>query len=313
MLIGDLRPRQRLSAASSSPPSSSSSSSSSLPSASPESLESQSKGTEPLLSDTPGKGDRLSSSPSTSPSSSVALGMHTGEKDKAKVVADLQFRVNELEGALRTLRAQLDSDMIASPEPTTFKGSLIDRGGWLIGLLMCQSCSSFILQGNQELLEDHPAIIYFLTMLVGAGGNAGNQAAVRVIRRIALGTISSKTAPLYLAKELQMGFALALVLGIAGLARGFMSTSSISEIVAISASCFLIVFISIAFGAVLPLLLYYCKIDPAHSSTTIQVIMDVLGVFITCVVATFLLDSSLGKNIMTTLGISATSEVNVIN
>merc|ERR1712146_618423 len=103
------------------------------------------------------------------------------------------------------------------------------------------------------------------------------------------------------------------VLGIAGLARGFMSTSSISEIVAISASCFLIVFISIAFGAVLPLLLYYCKIDPAHSSTTIQVIMDVLGVFITCVVATFLLDSSLGKNIMTTLGISATSEVNVIN
>jgi hypothetical protein len=25
----------------------------------------------------------------------------------------------------------------------------------------------------------HPVIIYFLTMLVGAGGNAGNQASVR--------------------------------------------------------------------------------------------------------------------------------------
>ena len=35
---------------------------------------------------------------------------------------------------------------------------------------------------DEALLQDHPTIIYFLTMLVGAGGNAGNQASVRVIR-----------------------------------------------------------------------------------------------------------------------------------
>ena len=42
-----------------------------------------------------------------------------------------------------------------------------------------QSCSGFILARNELLLEAHPVIIYFLTMLVGAGGNAGNQASVR--------------------------------------------------------------------------------------------------------------------------------------
>lgn len=84
-------------------------------------------------------------------------------------------------------RYRLDGDLKAIPEPVGFLPNILDRGGWLLGLLLFQSCSSFILSANQDLLRDHPVIIYFLTMLVGAGGNAGNQAAVRVIRRIALG------------------------------------------------------------------------------------------------------------------------------
>jgi Mg/Co/Ni transporter MgtE len=42
-----------------------------------------------------------------------------------------------------------------------------------------QSFSGIILSRNEALLVDHPVIVYFLTMLVGAGGNAGNQASVR--------------------------------------------------------------------------------------------------------------------------------------
>ena len=55
----------------------------------------------------------------------------------------------------------------------TFWKNVIDRGGWLVGLLIFQSCSSFILSNNESLLNEHPALIYFLTALVGAGGNAG--------------------------------------------------------------------------------------------------------------------------------------------
>jgi hypothetical protein len=61
----------------------------------------------------------------------------------------------------------------------TFFQSVQDRAGWLVGLLLLQSMSSFILARNEALLEEHVVIVRFLTMLVGAGGNAGNQASVR--------------------------------------------------------------------------------------------------------------------------------------
>jgi hypothetical protein len=47
------------------------------------------------------------------------------------------------------------------------------RGRWLLGLLVLQSTSSFVLDSYQGLLKEHLVVTLFLTMLVGAGGNAG--------------------------------------------------------------------------------------------------------------------------------------------
>ena len=60
-----------------------------------------------------------------------------------------------------------------------FGTMILDRAGWLVGLLVLQSMSSFIIQRNETMLQKHLVIVRFLTMLVGAGGNAGNQASVR--------------------------------------------------------------------------------------------------------------------------------------
>lgn len=65
-----------------------------------------------------------------------------------------------------------------SHENMPFCRAIYDRGGWLVGLLVLQSMSSFIIKRNEGLLQQHGAIVQFLTMLVGAGGNAGNQASV---------------------------------------------------------------------------------------------------------------------------------------
>jgi hypothetical protein len=46
----------------------------------------------------------------------------------------------------------------------SFLSSLFERTSWLAGLLILQSCSSFILEANINLMESHPAIIYFLTV-----------------------------------------------------------------------------------------------------------------------------------------------------
>jgi hypothetical protein len=61
----------------------------------------------------------------------------------------------------------------------SFCARVQDRAGWLVGLLVLQSMSSFIISRNEALLQSHLVIVQFLTMLVGAGGNAGNQASVR--------------------------------------------------------------------------------------------------------------------------------------
>lgn len=185
---------------------------------------------------------------------------------------------------------------------TTFYTSFMDRGMWLVGLLGVQSLSSFVLAANESLLQQHPSIIYFLTMLVGAGGNAGNQAAVRVIRGIALGSINDKNFRQFLARELLMAVSLSIMLGSVGMIRSFLSPhTSNSESFVISLALVTIVFISIVLGSLLPFGLQYLKSDPAHSSTTIQVIMDILGVVITCTTATVLLDTVMGQHLLNLL------------
>ena len=190
------------------------------------------------------------------------------------------------------------------PPGTTFCQSLFDRGGWLVGLLIFQSCSSFILSNNEELIRDHPSIVFFLTMLVGAGGNAGNQAAVRVIRGIAVGALNEHTTSQFIIRELIMAFSLSSLLGATGLLRAFLSAqTSLPETVAITITLMIIVFISIVTGALLPLLLQQCRLDPAHSSTSIQVIMDISGVLLTCSVSRTLLDTNLGRFFLAKLGV----------
>jgi hypothetical protein len=76
-------------------------------------------------------------------------------------------------------RSRTQHNAAAEEGDDSFYMALSDRAGWLVGLLVLQSMSSFILARNEALLERHMIIIQFLTMLVGAGGNAGNQASVR--------------------------------------------------------------------------------------------------------------------------------------
>jgi len=74
---------------------------------------------------------------------------------------------------------ELEEDACPVEPTVSFGQALRDRAYWLVGLLAMQSMSGIILAKNEALLANHPVIIYFLTMLVGAGGNAGNQASVR--------------------------------------------------------------------------------------------------------------------------------------
>lgn len=85
------------------------------------------------------------------------------------------LNVSHLSGSLRFVSSVSDA---ASSQPR-LRGA---RRRWLLGLLVLQSMSSFVLDSYQDLLREHLVVTLFLTMLVGAGGNAGNQSAIKVIR-----------------------------------------------------------------------------------------------------------------------------------
>lgn len=171
----------------------------------------------------------------------------------------------------------------------TFKDQLKERGGWLIGLLVLQSCSSFIIEYNEIFLQNHMIIVQYLTMLVGAGGNAGNQAAVGVIRSLAVGTLNSRTMRGFLIREGKMALSLSAFIGLTAFIRAALFRTPAGETIAVTASVCVIVAISVGIGSTLPLGMKKVGIDPAHSSTTIQVIMDILGVLITVCVSSFVL------------------------
>ena len=170
-----------------------------------------------------------------------------------------------------------------------FAEAIRERAGWLIGLLFLQSCSSFIIAYNEKFLQTHMVIVQFLTMLVGAGGNAGNQAAVGVIRGLAIGTVNGNTWRAYLRHEAKMAVGLSCLIGLTGFIRAAMFRTPWGETIAITLSVFIIVVTSVAIGSTLPLAMKKVGIDPAHSSTTIQVIMDILGVLITVMVSAFIM------------------------
>ena len=196
----------------------------------------------------------------------------------------LRERIEELED----LSARTEGLCEVLDDGGGWTSSVRSRATWLLGLLVAQSCSSFVLANNEQLLVTHPTVIFFMTMLVGAGGNAGNQAAVRIIRGLATGEVTSDASErttTIVSDEVRRALALALILVVAGFVRVIAFNASLEDALAISASLFIIVSTSVVLGTILPLLLSAARVDAANASTTIQVIMDVLGVLITCTVA----------------------------
>ena len=74
-----------------------------------------------------------------------------------------------------------------------------------------------------------------------------------------------------------MAVALSSIISIAGFLRAVAFQTPLPETVAVTLALGVIVLSSVCLGAVLPLGLQRIGVDPAHSSTTIQVVMDILG------------------------------------
>jgi len=161
--------------------------------------------------------------------------------------------------------------------------SIWQRGVWLIGLLVLQSFSSLILSSYSTLINKYTIIAVFLTMLIGTGGNAGNQSATLVVRGLTTKEMTRRNAFRVLLREFGISIIMALILVVVGFARVHMSGYDLLSSFVISFSLFLIVVTSMFLGALIPLVLERFDIDPAHSAAPfLATLMDILGVLIYC-------------------------------
>ncbi|GAX82040.1 hypothetical protein CEUSTIGMA_g9468.t1 [Chlamydomonas eustigma] len=209
--------------------------------------------------------------------------------DKPVITSDLQSRKALCDSGL----PDVDECLIAEPPPATSPiAEAWSRGRWLMGLLIFQSTSSFVLDRYQDLLRDHLVVTLFLTMLVGAGGNAGNQSAIKVIRALATGSVrpSWQSIKNTMAEQAAVGLLLGGGLSVGGFIRVYLTNGDLRNSFSISLSLFLIVMTSVILGTGLPFALAKTGVDPANAGTTIQVVMDILGVVITCVTCDIILN-----------------------
>jgi uncharacterized membrane protein YhaH (DUF805 family) len=131
----------------------------------------------------------------------------------------------------------LPSKTISNEESEVHEQGLdnfFSRISWLISLLILQSFISLILERFKDIVQHHPIILYYLTMLVGAGGNAGiflpspyvssiiicvcvrvcfkgTQSTALLIRSLAVGSCKKKDYMTVIVDQCRIGYFLFLV------------------------------------------------------------------------------------------------------
>lgn len=112
---------------------------------------------------------------------------------------------------------------------------LKERISVLGGLMVIQSLSGMILARFEDMIQKHVVVTLFLTMLVGAGGNAGNQSTVNIIRGLATGQVNNNNARTVVLLEGKLGFALGIVLATLAWGRVMITSGDMVSATAIGA------------------------------------------------------------------------------
>ncbi len=161
---------------------------------------------------------------------------------------------------------------------------ILRRGVLLAILLLAESVTSFILGHYEATLSAF--LVSFIAMLVSTGGNTSGQTSAIIIQGMSSGDINDSNVNKILRREFFIGFVLALFLSIVAFARVYAFHHFFWGSVVVSLSLGIVVFISVVFGSILPIVLKRVNLDPAFSAGPfLATIMDILGIFVYCYIA----------------------------
>lgn len=182
------------------------------------------------------------------------------------------------------------SQPLDTPYRFASAGLLVRRRiGWLLFLFLAGLLTSQVLQHYQERLEGVPALIPYIPLIIGIGGNVGSQTVTTLVRAIGVGEVRLSDVGWVLAKEMLVGLTVGLILGIVGYLRvGIPEGFQIGLVV--GATIVLVALWSATVAAVLPLVLERLGVDPAVvSAPLISTFVDATGLLIYMTIAGLLL------------------------
>ena len=160
---------------------------------------------------------------------------------------------------------------------------------WLMLLMLSATFTGIVIASFEDSLAACSVLIGFIPMLMGTGGNSGNQSSVAVIRGLSLNEIDFSDLASVVWKESRVAVVCGVLLAAGNFVkllvvdRGLMQNSEVTILVALVICLTLVctVFCAKVVGCLLPLLAEKIGLDPAvMAAPFISTIVDVLSLLI---------------------------------
>jgi magnesium transporter len=156
---------------------------------------------------------------------------------------------------------------------------------WLLVLALGATFTVSVLGAFEAEIEKLVVLTLFVPLLIGLGGNTGNQAATTVTRALALQDVRTKDIWRVLFRELRVGALLGLLLGLIGFGLAW-AFFGIQIGLVIGLTLFAICTVAATVGGVMPLVGLALRADPAvFSNPFITTFVDATGLVIYFLIA----------------------------
>ncbi len=141
----------------------------------------------------------------------------------------------------------------------------------------------------EETISTAIALVFFLPLLIGSGGNAGSQSATLMIRSLAVGDVKIGDWFRLLRKEVFVALLLGVVMGLAVSVIGVFR-AGIDVAVVVTLAMIAVIVVGSTIGMSLPFIFTKLKLDPATASGPLVASMvDITGILIYFSIATWYL------------------------
>ncbi|UYP19400.1 magnesium transporter [Rhodococcus sp. Z13] len=178
------------------------------------------------------------------------------------------------------------TEPLRSPYLATPIGSLVrSRVVWLLVLALGATLTVQVLEVFESTLDQVVTLALFVPLLIGTGGNTGNQAATTVTRALALDDISPRDIAAVVAREFRVGLSLGLLLGgVAFVLTALVYEPSIGAVIGLTLVS--VCTLAATVGGAMPLVARTIRADPAvFSNPFITTFVDATGLVIYFLIA----------------------------